>query len=395
MLPRPGASSAIDRLSMACLYSWGANNCGQLGNGSVEDKLLPSKTEVCSGLDDCVLTVGGGGGFSVLLKASGCLMTCGNNDRGQQRRDGKTNVLRFEPQPPPSPSANFVKVTAGWDFVIAITGDGSVLSWGSNSFGQLGRQCPQGKNFDFTPEQVVIGSQCMKATCVEAGLRHAVALTDSQEVVTWGHGKKGQLGQCTDAGELKAKSGIPAKVDIGTRETLTSVVAGMYHSGALTASGSIFLWGCNKYGQCCVDPSTSNVVAKPALADFIRPSEDRVVGLTSGWTHLTARTETGCLFSWGRSDLGQLGRHCDGKYDHIPRQIELKPVTAQDSGSEHNLALTADGEVYSWGWNEHGICGTGNEENVHRPHRISAFIGIQALAIGCGAGHSFCLARES
>ena len=51
--------------------------------------------------------------------------------------------------------------------------------------------------------------------------------------------------------------------------------------------------------------------------------------------------------------------------------------------------VSANERLYSWGWNEHGICATGDETNVTLPH-IVQILGTEAVTkIGCGAGHSF------
>ena len=54
-----------------------------------------------------------------------------------------------------------------------------------------------------------------------------------------------------------------------------------------------------------------------------------------------------------------------------------------------NCQISEQGRVYSWGWNEHGICGTGDEKNVTIPQTISALTGYKISLIGCGNGHSF------
>ena len=49
----------------------------------------------------------------------------------------------------------------------------------------------------------------------------------------------------------------------------------------------------------------------------------------------------------------------------------------------------------TFGWNEHGMCGTGNETNVHVPHMVSKpFDGWRIRLIGSGAGHCLVLASE-
>jgi len=43
----------------------------------------------------------------------------------------------------------------------------------------------------------------------------------------------------------------------------------------------------------------------------------------------------------------------------------------------------------TWGWNEHGICGTGDEINVYTPGCVSSLKDSDVRVIGCGGGHSF------
>jgi len=64
-------------------------------------------------------------------------------------------------------------------------------------------------------------------------------------------------------------------------------------------------------------------------------------------------------------------------------------------GAEHNMALLDSGLVLTWGWNEHGICGTGHETvNVHQPEAVAQLCDYHISLIGCGGGHSFALAKR-
>ena len=53
------------------------------------------------------------------------------------------------------------------------------------------------------------------------------------------------------------------------------------------------------------------------------------------------------------------------------------------------------GVVYSWGWNEHGMCGTGTEEDVNKPEPVEHLNKYKALSVACGAGHSFAVVEDS
>ena len=49
----------------------------------------------------------------------------------------------------------------------------------------------------------------------------------------------------------------------------------------------------------------------------------------------------------------------------------------------------------TWGWNEHGICGTGDETvNVHQPGVVAKLHDKRISVIGCGGGHSFAFVKR-
>jgi secretion-regulating guanine nucleotide exchange factor len=53
------------------------------------------------------------------------------------------------------------------------------------------------------------------------------------------------------------------------------------------------------------------------------------------------------------------------------------------------IVLFADqGEVFSWGWSEHGQLGHGNTQNLSIPTQIQFFIGKKVLRIYAGGGFS-------
>jgi len=58
--------------------------------------------------------------------------------------------------------------------------------------------------------------------------------------------------------------------------------------------------------------------------------------------------------------------------------------------------FVADGRLLSWGWNEHGMCGTGGEQDVTSPLpvRLLQDSSHTPLLIGTGAGTSFVLVQK-
>ena len=116
-----------------------------------------------------------------------------------------------------------------------------------------------------------------------------------------------------------------------------------------TASVVIIGFGDNKFLQC-----TKN-----------RLENDDILCMRSGWSHNGILTTNGCVYLWGRNTYGQLANSQCDKSDEF---LQLKGVHGKIEqfhlGSEHGLAVTEHKTVYTWGWNEHGNCGNGNETNL-------------------------------
>lgn len=74
-------------------------------------------------------------------------------------------------------------------------------------------------------------------------------------------------------------------------------------------------------------------------------------------------------------------------------------VSAVAAGEAHTLALTGDGEVYSWGRGTFGRLGTGREADVHVPTAVLPAVAAGAagrprprfVAVAAGAYHSLAL----
>ena len=60
------------------------------------------------------------------------------------------------------------------------------------------------------------------------------------------------------------------------------------------------------------------------------------------------------------------------------------------------FSFTGNGSVVTWGWNDHGMCGTGATVNVTTPHTVMAAAseGEGPTLIGAGAGHSIALVQQ-
>jgi uncharacterized repeat protein (TIGR01451 family) len=182
------------------VWSWGGNQWGQLGDGSTTARDTPVQV---SGLTAAV-SVATGTDHSVATRIDGTVVAWGLN---QAMQLGTTST-GFTPHPTTAPVPNATGVVAGAlsggdVHTVALNNTGGVVTWGSNSRGQLGdaTSCCRGAGLvaNFT------------ATAVAAGYDHTLALKSDGTLWAWGNNFYGQLGDgsTTDRFAPVAVSGIP------------------------------------------------------------------------------------------------------------------------------------------------------------------------------------------
>jgi len=110
----------------------------------------------------------------------------------------------------------------------------------------------------------------------------------------------------------------------------------------------------------------------------------------------TALTDTGNIYTWGSAISGQLGDGTsENRNDPTPGLIKVEGVTFSkiDNGFCHTLALSSEGQIYSWGCNDNGQLGDGTTYNEYKPQLISVS-GVSFTEIACGSRHSLAISTE-
>ncbi|KAM0894961.1 hypothetical protein ACQ4PT_024124 [Festuca glaucescens] len=97
-------------------------------------------------------------------------------------------------------------------------------------------------------------------------------------------------------------------------------------------------------------------------------------------------------WTWGAGTDGQLG---DGGFQdhHLPQPLLLPPpcrgrVSFVAAGGAHAIALTSDGEVFTWGRGTHGQLGHGSVENIPHPEFVKSFENYSVTCVSTGWNHS-------
>lgn len=165
------------------VWVWGANDVGQLGQGTTDMTSHPNPIQV-PGITDAV-AVGAGLFHCLVVRSDGTVTAWGQNDFGQLGDGSQTN----NPSPGPVPGLTGVtSVAGGILYSLAVKSDGTVWSWGQNGFGQLGNTVPV---FSAVPVPVL---QLPFVTKARAGWTHAVSLAGNGTVRSWGRNLFHQLG---------------------------------------------------------------------------------------------------------------------------------------------------------------------------------------------------------
>jgi hypothetical protein len=170
---------------------WGLNDQGQLGDGGTTNQLLPVR--VANQVVDMA-----GGAFHTLVRLSdGSLLGAGLNDRGQLG-DGTLDTPRLAFVPALAGLTGVDHLSASGVHSLALTEDGDIWATGQNNVGQLGNVTME-DSASPTLAAVIRGAVDVAAGRFVPSIyigtaTHSVALTDDGRVWTWGSNSYGMLG---------------------------------------------------------------------------------------------------------------------------------------------------------------------------------------------------------
>jgi alpha-tubulin suppressor-like RCC1 family protein len=321
---------------------------------------------VSDSLAGTAMQVAGSYVHTCAVTTGGGVLCWGNNSRGELG-DG-TTTTRMTPTAVSGLGSGVAAVAPGWYHTCAVTAGGGALCWGWNGSGELG----DGTSTQRLAPTPVVGLGSGVAAIVAGGY-HTCALTLVGGVVCWGQNYYGELGNGTTVGGL-----TPTAVS-GLTSGVAAIGAGYQHTCALTIGGGVVCWGRNGFGQLGdgtrVDRSTPTPVTGLGSG---------VAAVAVGPFHTCAVTTTGGARCWGWNDNGQLG---DGTttWRSTPTAVTglESGVVAVAVGELHTCALTTGGGVVCWGSNGYGQLGDGTKVDQWTPTAVTGLeSGVVAVAVG-------------
>ena len=215
------------------LWAWGYNVNGQLGDNTVNDKSSPVQTIA---LGTNWKQVSGGYYHTAAIKTDGTLWAWGYNTYGQL--GDNTVVNKSSPVQTIALGTNWKQVSCGITYTAAIKTDGTLWSWGRNNSGQL---CDNTVVDKSSPVQTIaLGTNWKQVAC---GYQHASAIKTDGTLWTWGYNTYGQLGDST----VVHKSSPVQTIALGTN--WKQVACGFYHTAGIKTDGTLWTWGRDNYGE--------------------------------------------------------------------------------------------------------------------------------------------------
>jgi alpha-tubulin suppressor-like RCC1 family protein len=300
-----------------------------------------------------------------------------------------------------SGTGNIRQIAVGTDHVLALDANGSVYSWGLNDVSQLGDGGTTTRSLPVKLTDISLsGTQITTIptmTAISAGHKFSAAIGANGKLYIWGS---------TPNGSINTR---PTEF----RSSITAVACGYGHAIFVSSASSgffgynVYAVGSNSSGQLGTSSTTNYTTA--ALI-----SVSSIVAVAAGTAFSVALSSSGYVYVWGSNASGQLGNASsasnslspicisNGNVTNSPFSVGAYPIVAIACGSDHVLALNSNGQLYAWGSNQYGQCGTGSTAaSLNLPTLVNGATtdspissGTFIVSMGCGQFHSMAMDVE-
>jgi alpha-tubulin suppressor-like RCC1 family protein len=384
-----GGSFASAIKTDGTLWIWGSNIAGQLGDNSIISVSSPIQT-LAKGVDWYYVSCGLF--HAAAIKKNGTLWLWGYNVNGEL---GSYNSGLISSKSSPVQTIalgnNWIRVSCHSRNTAAIKSDNSLWVWGDNAYGQIGDNT---KILKSSPVQVV--TKTKDWSYVSIGYLFSAAIKNNGTLWSWGRNSYGQLGNNT----ISHRS---SPVQIGSSNTWTNLSAGKDSLIAKKSDGTIWNMGLNNFGQLgdgtnilrsspvqvgsfnsawlnvfsgwSTGAAVSKVTPYPTASPSPTPSSTPTPTLTPGPTPTPSPTPDNLkLFTWGWNIYGSIGNGLTQNFVYkSPIQIGADSTWNNIGASQDSfIASKSDGSLWSWGRNHMGQLGINTIVDVNAPVRVGS-----------------------
>ena len=332
------------------LWAMGYNHNGQLGDGTITDRLEPVRNIYN------VEKVSAGAFHTLFVKEDGTLWAMGFNSNGQIG-----NGTTADQHEPVEIDSGVEQITAGEHHSLFIKNDGTLWAMGQNDVGQLGI----GSTADaLEPTQVPVDSG-LEVTAVSAGYDHSLFITSDGRLWAMGSNESGQFGDGSTTDQSS-----PVQV----AENVRSVSAGLNYTLFIDEGGTLYGTGSGSGGKLGIGGSDQT----PPPNQLEPQQIDTNIESVSASRHSLYLKTDGSMWAMGYNSEGQLGNGTNNnQYDPIEIASNVKDISA---GHEHSLYITTDDDLWAMGRNGTGQLGDGTTTSQSEPVQIDS--NVDEIATG-------------
>ena len=353
------------------LYLWGPGGYGKLGLNSSVNKSSPTQLGTSTNWSN----IAGGHDYSAVIKTDGTMWLWGLNSYsvygGMQ---GDNTIVNKSSPVQLGALTNWSQVAVGADYhVLSLKTDGTMWAWGYGGFGALGDNTTSINR----SSPVQIGSLTTWSK-VAASYRHSMAIKTDGTLWTWGNNSWGQLGGTT------AQLASSSPVQVGALTTWSKTAGGQYHALAIKTDGTLWSWGRgDSFGQLGDNANISrsspvqvgslttwsdiasglgqslavktdgtlwgwgrNAIGEVGDGTFLYRSSPVQVGSLTTWSkvacgsyHSIALKTDGTLWLWGNADYGRLGNNSTISRSSPIQVGTLTTWTKIAGGNSHSMGI--------------------------------------------------------
>jgi alpha-tubulin suppressor-like RCC1 family protein len=231
---------------------------------------------------------------------------------------------------------------------------------------------------------------------VSVGGTSACGVRTTGRLYCWGDNTQDQIGRGSDV----ASYGTPVEVSPGFANW-TAVSVGGQHACARRATGQLYCWGSDAFGQ--VGDGGTN--ANRDVATLVAGGISDWTAVSAGARHTCGRRANGRLYCWGSNGSGQVGNLTENSLWLQPKLVAggITDWTAVSAGEAHNCGRRANGQLWCWGSDTEGQLGNGGADtDANRPRLVSGAAGWTSVAAGgfrtCGrrtTGRLYCWGTDA
>ncbi|CAI5512872.1 unnamed protein product, partial [Closterium sp. Naga37s-1] len=180
---------------------------------------------------------------------------------------------------------------------------------------------------------------------------------------------------------------------VGFDRPVVAIAAAAFHSAAIDEAGQMYLWGGNAARQLGLGSRAPSKVHSPRVPEALVGV--RIQHMALGGQHTLAVTADGQLLSWGKGLLGhgplplfsRLSRKSSESIPRLVKAMASTKVVHVAAGLMHSACVDDSGRLFMFGGNRFSQLGLGDEKDREEPVELTS-LQHAVTDVACGGYHT-------